>query len=185
MLNAPFAATREAKSFVAKGHVYQFIGDAFWPVFRGVLTPIGASPAGVARGPGNCRKPVQKLNGERKARKSAPLLAKSLAFTRATSLPRLVGTQERLEFTVVGVDCGDRAFRAFSLRRCRSQRNYRELRNSKRKLKQRVPRKWQWRRATRATKARRNWVRPLPGAEKPRLSPPEERVTAYGSLLVQ
>jgi len=102
MLNAYFAALVEA-IFRCEGTVDKIYRRRDSGGIRESLTPIRSITGR------RCTRPLamqesgaESLNGERKARNQPTLRKSGLAFTRATSCTVFVGTQERLEFTVVG-----------------------------------------------------------------------------------
>lgn len=107
MLNAYFAALVEA-IFRCEGTVDKFIGDAILAVF-GSPDPDPEHHRQALHAALAMQEGVQKLNGERKAR-NQPTCEIGIGVHSGDVLHGFVGTQERLEFTVVG-DAVNRASR--------------------------------------------------------------------------
>ena len=107
MLNAYFAALVEA-IFRCEGTVDKFIGDAILAVF-GSPDPDPEHHRQALHAALAMQEAVQKLNGERKAR-NQPTCEIGIGVHSGDVLHGFVGTQERLEFTVVG-DAVNRASR--------------------------------------------------------------------------
>ncbi len=99
MLNAYFAALVEA-IFRCEGTVDKFIGDAILAVF-GSPDPDPEHHRQALHAALAMQEAVQKLNGERKAR-NQPTCEIGIGVHSGDVLHGFVGTQERLEFTVVG-----------------------------------------------------------------------------------
>ena len=107
MLNAYFAALVEP-IFRCEGTVDKFIGDAILAVF-GSPDPDPEHHRQALHAALAMQEAVQKLNGERKAR-NQPTCEIGIGVHSGDVLHGFVGTQERLEFTVVG-DAVNRASR--------------------------------------------------------------------------
>src|SRR5258708_16946067 len=107
MLNAYFAALVEA-IFRCEGTVDKFIGDAILAVF-GSPDPDPEHHRQALHAALAMQEAVQKLNAARKER-NQPTCEIGIGVHSGDVLHGFVGTQERLEFTVVGDSC-NRAFR--------------------------------------------------------------------------